>query len=468
MKSLSYRCVLGLAALVSLPIISNGQGFSGPMGLGPAKTVGIKQLLPAAVNLNQKRIKIEATSAIQTNGELVKILETKLRTMIQRDPRFIVDERNPQTLLKFTVTNSYVEEKHYSVPGPNNTMQPCVGYTGKLEVSYQAMDSSNQAPLDSENLVASIIQEESKQGGGNSWGSIFHVPSRGGTCGTAAKSSTHEAQDELVDGIVHQMGQRAAPTEEILTVKLPGRKLEPLSRLALAQRWKTLEEEAEKADKLPKPEDDAYRVYLIALAKEAQAYEITRESAASVEGKRKDIPPEQAEAEFQKAQRLLDDARKLYKDAIQAKPNEKEFQEPDNRMEKAVAIYATIERDKEEYQKFVASSAAAKTVNKGGTGTNSGGGTPGPAPVATASATNPLEQIVKYCQSNIDMATISDYIKDPGFLDDAKASKYKFDLRTDPFTLNSNCKDKAPAIQKMMRDRLSGGTRASTGGSAKK
>jgi hypothetical protein len=47
----------------------------------------------------------------------------------------------------------------------------------------------------------------------------------------------HQAQDALVNGIVMEMGQRAAPTDEIITVKLPGRKLDTLARLGMAQRW---------------------------------------------------------------------------------------------------------------------------------------------------------------------------------------------------------------------------------------
>jgi hypothetical protein len=444
--------LLGILMLMTgIPETLRGQGFGGTLGMGSAKTVGIKRRLPAAVNLNQKRITVEALSAIQTQPELVPVLRTKLTTMIQGDSRFIVDNKNPQTILRLTVTNAYIDQKNYSV-GTGSSAQNCVAFVGKVEVSYQAIDASNQAPLDSENLVSVVSAEPNAETSwkDTGWKDILHRGGKG-ACGTEAKSSMHEAQDALVDGIVRQMGQRAAPTDEVITVKLPGRKLDSLSRLALAQRWGTLEEEADKMEKLPKPEDDAYRIYLIALAKEAQAYDMAREAAQREEGKRNDISEEQANADFQKAQHLLDDARKLYKDAIQAKPGEKEFQEPDARMERAIAVYATIARHKEEYQRFLAEQkkpaptpVAAKPPQ------------PSDHPVTPGAGITPLGQIVQFCEAGMPLESITDYINDKQFLKDAQDSSYKFNFRTDPLTLTTSCKDKAGAIQRAMRSRLNG------------
>jgi len=78
-------------------------------------------------------------------------------------------------------------------------------------------------------------------------------------------------------------------------------------------------------DKFPKPEDDSYREYLIAVAKEAQAYDLTREFNDSTSGKRPDIKPQDAEDDFQRAQKLLDEAGAIYKEIIGENPKEKEF-----------------------------------------------------------------------------------------------------------------------------------------------
>jgi hypothetical protein len=429
-----------LSCLLWLPASAHSQGFSADLGLRSAKEVGLRQLLPAKVNLNQKRIKVEAVSHVKTASEVVPILQIKLVTFIQKDPRFIIDAQRPQTLLKFDVTNAYIEQSHYTVAGPNKTTQACTAFTGKIEVSYQAYDTRSNAPLDSENLTVALTADTGKKEESmmkRAENSIHRAAT--GDCGSRGKPSLHEAQDFLVDGIVGKMAERAAPTETTITVKLPGKKLEPLSRLALAQRWGTLQEEAEKFAALPKPEDDAYRIYLIGLAEEAQAYDLAREAQAHDNGSRTDISDQQARADFQKAMDLLDKARADYRKAMQAKPTEKVFQEPDDRMEKAIAIYATIARHQKEYQ------GASNSVHENPAQ---------PADSKTAVAGTPLDQIVKYCQSDMPMDTISEYINGSSFLSDVKATNYRFDIKNDPFTLKASCKDNAATIQKMMHNRL--------------
>lgn len=433
------------------------QDFGGLMRT--PKIVVIKRLLPATVNLNRKRIRIEATMAM-TGGpqDLPLILKTKLVTMIQRDPRFIVDEKTPETLLKFVITNVYIEQRNFTI-GTGNSTENCTAYTGKLEVSYQALEVGTNAPLDSENLSHAITLDNKTDTTGGIRGLFSH--SLGG-CGTGGRATQHEAQDELVDEIVRQMGQRAAPNEEPIEVKLPGKKLEPLSSLALSQRWGTLEEQAEKMEKLPKPDDDAYRIYLVALAKEAQAYDLAREAAERDEGKRKDISAQEADQEFQRAQTYLDDARKLYKDAIEAKPSEKEFREPDARMEQAIAVYATISRHKEEYENYLAEKSAKTVASQPA---------PQPAPQKpeqtasvkppsvgaspkSAASNTPLQQVLQFCQAGVDLNSILDYVKDQAFLDDAKATNYRFNIRTDTLALTQTCKEKAGPLQRAMRARL--------------
>jgi hypothetical protein len=455
----SWVCILPTLCLFSAMAQDFGSVLRSP------KTVAVKRLLPATVNLNRKRIRIEATLAMAgAPQDLPVILKTKLVTMIQRDPRFVVDEKSPETILKFIITNVYIEERKLTI-GSGNSAENCTVYTGKLEVSYQALEAGSNAPLDSENLSHSITLENKTDGNGGFLGLRNVIASHGGeTCGTGGRDTQHEAQDELVDEIVHQMGQRAAPTEEVFQAKLPGKKLEPLSSLAMSQRWGTLEEQASKLEKLPKPEDDAYRLYLVALAKEAQAYDLAREAAERDQGKRKDISAQEADSEFQRAQTYLDDARRLYKDAIQAKPNEKEFREPDARLEQAVTVYATIARHKEEYEKYLAEKSAqagpppapqVAAVKDAAAAIRSVHASPPAAATKQSSQSSPLQQVLKFCQAGIDLTSILDYIKDPAFLDDARASNYKFDIRTDPLALAESCKEKAGPLQKLIRARLS-------------
>jgi hypothetical protein len=50
--------------------------------------------------------------------------------------------------------------------------------------------------------------------------------------------------------------------------------------------------------------------------------------------------------------------------------------------------------------------------------------------------------------------SIKEYILSPDFLDDAKAAGYRFSFARDSVRLNDVCKQNAPVLQKMIRDRL--------------
>lgn len=411
--------------LLCFPLTANSQGF----GLIQKKLVTINRLLPPTVNLKGKRIRVEATAdAIQKDSEMLRsLLKTKLVTLIQKDPRFILNETSPQTILRFSITNFHIEKW---TSGTGQCQTACYG--GKIEVAYQALDEASNIALDSENLVTTAGHDPN-QGATFSW----HVNRKR----SAAESSEEETRDQLVSGIVDQMGRRIAPLDEPFEAPLPGGKLESISAMALTARWGTMEEQAEKADKLPKGNDDTYRLYLIAIAKEAQAYELTREANERDLDKRSDISPAQAEAEFKRAQQYLDESGALYKQIVTANPKEKEFRAGDARTEEAIAIYAKIERYKAENAKAVAAAAAARAA--------------GDKDIrAAGSAQTPLEQVLEFCSKGLAFESMKEYIDSPDFLADAKATGYKFNFAKDSVRLNDTCKQNAAALQKALRARL--------------
>jgi hypothetical protein len=423
MKSIARA--MSLAAFLLLPVCSYSQGF----GLLGKKAVTINRLLPPTVNLKGKRIRVVATAAALQNAspQVEALLRTKLVTLIQKDPRFILSDTNPQTVLKFTVTNVYVDAKSTSI---GNTQTH--SYHGKIEVAYQALDVQTNQALDSENLVQEVGYDPKA-------GLLdFSLDKKK----IAAESSENEARDQMVDGIVSQMGRRIAPLDQPFDAPLPTKKLEAISALAVARRWGAVEEQAEKLDKFPKPDDDSYRLYLVALAKEAQAYDLTREANDFDLGKRSDITPKQADDDFNQAQKYLDDAAEIYKTILSANPKEKEFRAGDTRTEEAVAIYAKIVRYKEENAKALAS----KSVSVG----HSNAGLPG-------AKQGPLDQVLNFCSKGIAVESIKDYILSPAFLADARATSYKFSFARDSVRLNNICKQNAPVLQKLIRDQLVSG-----------
>jgi hypothetical protein len=422
--------LLALALLAVAPV-ARAQGF----GLIGKKAVTVNRLLPPTVNLQGKRIRIEASAdAVQKSGdELRALLKTKLTVLVQKDPRFILNETNPETILKFSVTNYYTEkwtEKGLGKSGHD-------AFRGKIEVAYQAIDVSTQTALDSENLVETAGYEPKSL----PFADVFDRSTKK----IEAEGSENECRDQLVTEIVESMAKRIAPTDEPFEAQLPGKKLEPLSDLARSHRWGALEEAAEKMDKFPKPEEDSYREYLVALAKEAQAYDLTREFNDSVSGKRADITPQQADDDFQKAQKLIDEAGAAYKEIIGENPKEKEFRPGDARTEQAIAIYAKIQRYRDENAKALAARAAA-----GGRGIAR----------APGGIQSPLEQVLNYCSSGVDEDSIKDYIRSPEFLQAARATKYKFNFTEDPMKLSQACKANGGVYGRMIRQRLSGGSAA--------
>jgi hypothetical protein len=427
MKAQAWVIMLSFVTLG--PVAAHAQGF----GLLQKKVVTINRLLPPTVNLKGKRIRVEATAdSLQKDGEQLRaLLKTKLVTLIQKDPRFILNETSPETILKFSITNYYIEKVAQGT-GANRTESN----RGKIEVAYQAIDVATGAALDSENLT----QDAGYDLAGAGMFDGFHVNKKR----QAAEVSENETRDQLVSGIVDKMARRIAPLDQPFEAPLPAGKLEPLSSLALSGRWGALEEQAEKMDKLPKANDDAYRLYMVALAKEAQAYDLTREANERDLGKRTDISPAQAEAEFQKAQTYLDQSGTIYKQIITADSKEKEFRAGDTRTEEALAIYAKIERYKEENAKAMAAKAAevARTPDH-----------PAAAVIATA-AKNPLEQILAFCERGVAVDSIKEYIESPDFAADAKASNYKFNFAQDSVRLHDTCKQNAAVLQHLIRAHL--------------
>jgi hypothetical protein len=428
MKTRAWELLL---LLMVSPVGLHAQGF----GVLQKKVVTINRLLPPTVNLNGKRIRVEATAAgVQKSGDqLEALLKTKLVTLIQKDPRFILDENSPQTILKFTITNFYTE-KWTSGTGTNQT----TSNRGKIEVAYQAIDVATDTALDSENLTKTAGYDP----GQTSLMDTFHLNKNK----AAAERSENETRDQLVDGIVDLMARRIAPLDQPFDAPLPGGKLEPLSSLARSGRWGALEEQGEKMDKLPKPNDDAYRLYLVALAKEAQAYDLTREANDRDLGKRTDISETQAEADFKRAQKNLDEAGTIYKQIITENSKEKDFRAGDTRTEEALAIYAKIERYKDENAKAMAAKAALASQAKS------------VAPVhadAVGGRKSPLVQVLDFCTRGIAVDSIKDYIDSPDFMADARATNYKFSFSQDPVRLHDACKQNAALLQKLIRARLS-------------
>lgn len=456
MRGACWKPVLVFSVMVGLGAnAARGQGW----GMVSPKTTMITRLLPPTVNLRGKAVRVEASIAgnFPEGQALDAGLKARLVAQIQTDPRIIISETNPQTILRFTITNFYLETYNVqTATGPfgTGTKTSTPKYRGKMEVAYQAVAADSGRPLDSANLKEVAGYDIEKDGGG------LTNPFRRNRPQEAAAGSPHECKDQLINGINEQMAMRIAAVGTPVQVKLPGGKLDQVSALAIAGRWGDVQEKAENMDKLPKPGDDAFRVYMVALAKEAQAYKLTSEANDSYTGKRSDITPAMAAADISKAQKLMDEAGTSYKEALQASSKDTNFLAGDTRAEEAIAIYATIERYKKENelanQPHPVPAPGPSMPQPSGAATPAGGG------AGVTARRTPLDDVLDMCRHDIDADSVKDYIQSSEFLDLAKKSDYKFSFVPDSVRLKEACKANAPLYQKLIRARLS--PPAKTGG----
>jgi hypothetical protein len=225
-------------------------------------------------------------------------------------------------------------------------------------------------------------------------------------CG-AGKTSAGEASDELFAAIVNQVTQRAAPVDATIEVWLPGGRLKNLSAIAQQQRWSVLIEKAEETPRMEKLDDEAGRLYLIALAHEALAYEARREAWDLERARRRgqsggDNSQDEQQKEaalFKTAKEHLDQAAEFYKQAAEDDSKSIALKAPEPRIEYAVRLYATIERQHNEYAANLQKQSAD------------------PAKMSAASPSSmprrPNDEVLKLCEAKLDEATILDFIKSP-------------------------------------------------------
>src|SRR6202034_612924 len=136
-----------------------------------------------------------------------------------------------------------------------------------------------------------------------------------------------ELRSKLLNEAVHQIAQHLVNTNETVEVYLAkGKKaLDEGNKQAQAGLWQRALETYETTPQLPKPVDDAYRLYDIGVAYEALAYAADDEKSAM---------------------KFLDEAAINYGKAIDAKPAEKYFLDPQKRIQTALAHYRKLEEAK--------------------------------------------------------------------------------------------------------------------------
>ena len=326
-----FATIAGTFALFNLSL--HAQSF------GASKTkVTLQRKLPATAHLNGTTFKVRA-SGHDTQRDLAHNLEALLETeLLKDDPHLRQDESNPSTIITCEITE-------FSHPQPTVTTRPSLAVTknapktatytritGNLTVAFQAKTAGGQV-LTSDNVTAKYDEEFDSAGNNSSHGVKGTVTDtwkrlKGGASSEDLNPPTDaELQSKLVTDAVHQIAEHLVNTNEVLEVYLAKSKgsLDEGDKSAEAGLWQRALETFETAPPSPKPDEDAYRLYDIGVAYEALAYGAEDEKTAM---------------------KFLDEAAINYGKAIDAKPGEKYFLEPQKRIETAIAHYKEFEDEK--------------------------------------------------------------------------------------------------------------------------
>jgi hypothetical protein len=308
---------------------------AGAQSFGAAKErVTLMRKLPALVPLTGTTIKVKVTGHAN-QSDLASDLQSLLETELLKDnPRLRVEDNKPSVVITCQITE-------YSHPQPTVTTRPSLALsksveksqtftrvTGAISVSFQGRSSAG-AMLVSDNVAAKYDEEFDSSGNSASQGLKGTVTNTWKRLSGEASSeelnppTEAELRSRLLVDAVQQIAEHMVNTEEAVDAFLARQKgaLDEGDKLAEAGLWQRALETFETAPPFAKPEEDAYRLYDIGVAYEALAY--------------------QAEDE-QSAMKFLDEAAINYGKAIDAKPSERYFLEPQRRIETAIAHYKRL------------------------------------------------------------------------------------------------------------------------------
>lgn len=363
---------LGIGTLAAIP--SQAQGF------GTSKLrVTLQRKLPALVHLPSDTIKLTVSTADE-DSTLPFDFQALLETELLKDAPDLREVDNAPVQIMCQITEySHPDPVVTTRVGPGvsiNGVSATTDYTritGQLNVSLQVKDASGSL-LISDNISATYDQEFDSSGNSASHGVLGSVKGTFGRAKGGGKSedinppTPSELRSNLILDAVQQIAEHLVDTDEKIEVLLAQKSgaLDEGNKAAQTGLWERALETYETATPFPKPEEDAYRLYNVGVAYEALAY------AASDE---------------KMTMKYLDQAAINYGKAIDAKPSEKYFVEPQKRIETAIAHYKELEQERVR--------AAQEAAN--------------PAPAAPKALTN--AQVITMVKSGMDDATIIQAIR---------------------------------------------------------
>jgi hypothetical protein len=402
MSNISTRrvaLVAGAAALFLAPAMW-GQNFGSAF---TKKKIVLERKLPPTGHIDGTGIKV-VVNAVGVQGDIAATLKSNLEDILLRnDTRLRAEEVHPDTIITCTVTS-------YAQPVPVRTEQPSVSLnkkkpaapqymervTGTLTVGFKATSRAGRS-LAADNVKANYDREFNVASNtGTSTGltsSIFHsVSSAAGHVTKGGNSEQEETpptaielHDKLIQDAAMQIASHLVNTTEQVTVNLArGGALDEPNKLLETKLYSRALEALEVTPPFSTPEDDSYRLYDIGVANEALAY---------------------SSEDVNKARTYLQQAAINYGKAIDAKPTEKYFLEPQNRIDTALAHYKVLSDD--------AKSSHVQAVSSHPSPVKAATSSPAPSAAPADSSADAMtnDQVIEMVAAHIDEGNIIDNIQ---------------------------------------------------------
>jgi hypothetical protein len=271
---------------------------------------------------------------------------------------------------------------------------PLTRVTGILTVSFTAKDTKNSRSIAADTVTAKFDQEYTASGAQQPGfaASFKHLGDQitKGKQEDDKPPTAAELHNRLIQDAAEQIASHLVVTTEHIDVLLAkGGALDEANKLAEEKLWTRALEQLETMTPFPQKEEDAYRLYNIGVMNEALAYDAE---------------------DVKKARTYLQEASIDYGKAIDAKPTEKYFLQPQTRIDTALAHYKTIGEQASAkaapvVKAEVSAPAPVSTATKPAAPTSSSTASAPPAD----SLTN--DQIIAMVQAKLDEANILDNIR---------------------------------------------------------
>ncbi len=391
------------------------------------KKIVLHRKLPPVIHFSGGTFTAKVTARDPKNADVAGSLKDLLETeLLKNNEKLKNDSASPDLLITCAVTvfdipppqpftrTEVVLEKGKQIEQPVKYNK----ITASLEVSYQAKDARTGKALDADNVSAKYSEDfeaGANQQGGKSLGTKMIDPFKRAagkkTENSSGPPSEAELRELLIHEAVHEIASRITVTDEVVEIMLAQGKFDKRNKIAENGLWTRYLEELEQMTPLATPKDDAYRLYNIGVAYEALAYQSEDREAA---------------------RKFLQESAINYGKAVDAKPEEKYFLEPQKRIETAMAYYRKLEDQKKTLSASSASSATPATssaatgtkttkasptkTTKASTPKSASTSTPPPTtsakPSAPSAAAVTNDQIIKMFKAGVDEESIISTIHD--------------------------------------------------------